>query len=470
MKTHLLTIALLTGLVSNAATYQVGASRVYKTPNALYLANVVQNGDTIEIDPETYSGTACLAQWKPNNLYIKGLVGRSKAHMKANGKYILGKGIWVLGGKDITVDNIEFSEASVPDKNGAGIRLDRTGMTVRHCYFHDNENGILTSNPYAGDILIEYTEFNKNGYGDGFTHNLYIGHVNKLTFRYNYSHHAYIGHNLKSRAEENFIYYNRIMDEALGESSRLIDLPNGGFSIIMGNVLMQGPKAKNNNLFGYGLEGLSNSRKEFHFINNTLLNKRKASCIFLSIKAGTTVAQVKNNIFTGTGTVISGSTTAMSNNSIYPAFTDMKFVNEVSYDYHLQKNSPAIDSGAVVTALRGYSLTPISSYAHLTSSEVRTNSSTIDAGAYEFNTTNSNATIEINKLMAYPNPFSDRITLDGVSIPKSKIHIYNLLGQSFSDQIKVQLEGNKTYLNTSKLPKGFYVLRSEAFAKMIYKE
>jgi hypothetical protein len=69
------------------------------------------------------------------------------------------------------VENIEFSGAAVPDHNGAGIRLDETGLIVRSCYFHNNENGILTSNPYAGDILIEYSEFAANGYGDGYTHN-----------------------------------------------------------------------------------------------------------------------------------------------------------------------------------------------------------------------------------------------------------------------------------------------------------
>jgi hypothetical protein len=263
-----LTTLLLTSFISKATTYQVGSTRLYTTPNALYSASVVQDGDTIEIDSEIYTGTPCLAVWQANNLYIKG-VGTGKPHMKANGQYIWGKGIWVLAGDNIRVDNIEFSEASVPSQNGAGIRLDGIGMTVQNCYFHDNENGILTANSQAGDILIEYTEFDHNGYGDGFTHNLYIGHVNKLTFRFNYSHHAYIGHNLKSRANENYILYNRIMDEQTGESSRLIDLPNGGFSIIMGNLLMQGSNAQNNNLVGYGLEGLTNTLGEIYFVNNT---------------------------------------------------------------------------------------------------------------------------------------------------------------------------------------------------------
>jgi len=43
---------------ANAATYQVGQTKPFLSPNALYLANAVPAGDTIEIDGETYSGTA----------------------------------------------------------------------------------------------------------------------------------------------------------------------------------------------------------------------------------------------------------------------------------------------------------------------------------------------------------------------------------------------------------------------------
>ena len=273
MKKLLLLLCLVQTFFATATTFQVGADKAYASPNALYAAGVVQDGDIIEIDAATYTGQAALAVWHPDNLIIKGVGGQP--HLVANDEYIWGKGIWVFAGDNITVENIEFSGASVPDQNGAGIRLDGTGLIVRHCYFHDNENGILTGNPSAGDILIEYSEFGHNGYGDGFSHNLYIGHVNSLTFRYNYSHHAVIGHNLKSRANENYILYNRIMDEDSGNSSRLIDLSNGGFSIIMGNLFMQGPNAENNNLVGYGKEGLSNtSAHELYCINNTFVNSR----------------------------------------------------------------------------------------------------------------------------------------------------------------------------------------------------
>lgn len=363
---------------SLSTSYIVGQGETYPTPNALYNAQVLAAGDTILINAEDYNGTDAVAVWLEDDLVIKGVGGTP--HLIADGAYIWGKGIWVLFGNNITVENFEFSGASVPDNNGAGIRLDGSGMTIRHCYFHNNENGILTSSPYSGDILIEYTEFAYNGFGDGQSHNLYINHVNKLTFRYNYSHHANIGHNLKSRAAENIIVYNRIMDEATGNSSRLIDLSNGGKSTIMGNILMQGPVAENNNLIGYGLEGLTKPVNELYVYNNSMVNKRTASCIFVAIQTQTPVAEVVNNIFAGTGTIINGNTTVYGNNTINQLISAVGFTNESSYDYTLLSSSPAIDTGTSSITSQ-----PTNVYVHPLQSEIRTTSNVIiDTGAFEY--------------------------------------------------------------------------------------
>ncbi len=386
MKKNLILSVLLTVCTTAFSTIiNVGPARTYTTPNALYLASVVTAGDTIQIDAGNYTGTAALANWTANNLVIQGAGGRP--HMIADGQNIGGKGIWITSGNNITIENIEFSGSTVPDENGAGIRAEGIGLIIRYCYFHDNENGILTNNPNAGNILIEYSEFNRNGFGDGFSHNVYVGHVTKLTFQYNYSHHANEGHNLKSRANENIILYNRIMDEETGNSSRLIDLPNGGFSLIMGNLLMQGDNSPNNNMVGYGLEGLSNPLSELYFINNTMVNKRVASCRFLQIQAGTTVAQVFNNIFAGTGTVITGTTTAMSNNIEETNINNLMFVNEPNYNYAINAGSLAINGGIALGLVNSYSLIPDKAYQHPLFFTTRIISGAIDIGAYEYNTT-----------------------------------------------------------------------------------
>lgn len=441
------------GFNGYGSIYQIGSTKAYVSPNALYLADVVQDGDTIQIDAETFMGQASLAVWRKNDLLIKGVGGRPS--LIVNGENIMGKGIWVLGGNNIIVENIEFSGATVPDNNGAGIRLDGIGMTVRHCYFHDNENGILTSNLNNGDLLIEFSEFENNGYGDGFTHNLYIGRVNSLTFRFNYSHHADIGHNLKSRAKENYIMYNRIMDEQIGNSSRLIDLPNGGIAIIMGNLLMQGENAVNNNLLGYGLEGLTNGLPhQIHVINNTFVNKRAASCIFISITNGTSVANISNNIFAGKGQVVNGSTTTKNTNYVDATISNLAFADEINYNYQLTSLSPAIDYGTIQNPVNGHSLTPDSTYKHPTNYETRNLSNNmIDAGAYEFDQMISVTDLELKPLSVYPNPTNGVLTVETRANHIRELAIQDFLGCT------VLSKSNSNKIDLSSVNPGIYYIQ-----------
>src|SRR5262249_47653478 len=56
--------------------------------------------------------------------------------------------------------------------------------------FYDNQDGILESNFAGSHILIEFNEFDNNGFATGQAHNLYIGHAAELTCRFNSSHNA----------------------------------------------------------------------------------------------------------------------------------------------------------------------------------------------------------------------------------------------------------------------------------------
>ena len=436
-----------------ANTFLVGSTRTHTSPNQLYIANVVNDGDTILIDPETFNGTSSLAVWSQNNLYIKG-VGPGKPHLKANGQQIAGKGIWVIQGNNTTIENIEFSEAAVPDMNGAGIRFEGENITITNCYFHDNENGILTNNTYNGKLTIEHCEFGFNGYGDGYTHNLYVGHTDSLIFQYNYSHHCNVGHTIKSRADYNYVAYNRFSDETTGNSSRLIDIPNGGLSFVIGNILMQGPSALNNNMLGYGLEGLSNTAPhELYSINNTFVNKRTASCKFIDIKSGTTIANVSNNIFAGTGTVITGSTTSYLTNYVNTDISQLNFGNELAYDYHLTGNSPVIDSGTALGLAHGVSLTPTKEYAHPTNYNTKNIQGTIDIGAYEFkNSTLVQAGTNDEELLIYPNPSNGIFNIKSLT-NFSNYQVYDITG-------KLTLKGNITnsQINITELNKNSYQL------------
>ncbi|MHC1705995.1 MAG: T9SS type A sorting domain-containing protein [Bacteroidales bacterium] len=453
IKSIILLIIIFNTGICRADKYQVGPNKPFVSPNALYLANVLNDYDTIEINPGLYAGNAALAVWQNNYLVIRG--AGTRPHLFADGQYIWGKAIWVLAGNNITVDNIEFSGAAVPDHNGAGIRLDGNGMTIRNCYFHDNENGILTSNPYEGDIIIEHSEFHHNGYGDGYSHNVYIGHVNSLTFRFNYSHHAIVGHNLKSRATHNFILYNRIMDEETGNSSRLIDLPNGGMTIIMGNLLMQGVNAVNNNLIGYGLEGLSNTPPHsLYCINNTMVNKRLASCIFLSLETGTTQSEIMNNIFAGTGTISTTVLTGFAGNIADTSVMNMGFVNESLFDYHLISGSPAIDAGIALNPVNGFSLTPDSCYEHPAGYCLRTiTNNCIDAGAYEYQPNASIAVKKVSDFNIYPNPGDGIVRVQNHSGKPFLCKVYELTGK------QITVAHSPETMDLSYLQPGLYLIR-----------
>jgi hypothetical protein len=372
------TIAIsITSVSLHAATLAVGPGKTYAAPCAAITA--ANDGDTIEIDAAgTYDGDVCAIA--KNRLTLRGVNGRAK--IDAAGKNYGGKGIWVISGNDTTVENIELSGATVPDKNGAGIRQEGANLTVRGCYFHDNEDGILSGGTASSETLIEYSEFANNGAGDGFSHNMYIGHEGRFTLRYSYSHHAKVGHLVKSRAAVNYILYNRISGED-GTSSYEIDLPNAGTSYVIGNLIEQGANTQNSGILTYGLEG-TNAQNPGHalfVVNNTFVNDRSAGGTFISIDAAiSTAAVVTNNIFFGGGTISTQSSAVLTTNFT----TDPMLVNRAGYDYRLATGSPCINAGSDPGMGEGFALVPTRHYVHPLHDADRTVMGTIDIGAYEY--------------------------------------------------------------------------------------
>jgi hypothetical protein len=352
----------------------VGAGRKLKRPSAA--AQIARDGDIIEIDAGVYDGDA--AVWRQHRLTIRGVGGR--AHLRANGAHAEGKAIWVVKGNDATIESVEFSGAKVSDRNGAGIRLEGAGLTVRDCFFHDNENGIITAANQASDIVVEHSEFAHNGFGDGQSHNLYIGNVRSFTLRFSYVHHALVGHNVKSRALRSHITYNRIMDGNDGRSSYSVEFPNGGLSLVIGNVIQQGPATENSTIVSYGAEGLQHPLNELYFVNNTVVNDRPAGGRFLFVKAGADAARIVNNVFSGRGETLSGP--GELRNNVVAAKSD--FVDPAGFDYRLRPGAAAIGRGVDLASAYGFELRPTAEYVHKAQKRLRSTSGKLDAGALEY--------------------------------------------------------------------------------------
>lgn len=377
-------IFLLSTQFTQAKVYQVGPGRTYTKPSQL--ENIVQDGDTVEIDAAEYVGDVTL--WTKNNLVLRGVGGRP--HFRANGVRLRwDKSIWLIMGNDVLIENIEFSEATVPlnkGGNGAGIRTEpqATNLTIRNCYFHDNQNGILIPNNVNSNIVIEYCEFAFNGFGDtGFTHNMYINRVESFTLRFCYSHHIKAdGHLVKSRAAKNYILYNRLADEPGGTSSRMIDLSNGGESYVIGNVMIQNAEAINKNLVGYGLEGYTHPKNELYLVNNTMINYR-FNGTFLDIRNGADKVQVINNVMVGPGDRILGLAETF-NNLDFNQVSEVGFQDVANEDYRPVLGSDLIDAGIDPGTANNFHLLPSFEYQNALASSPRPLIQNVDVGAYEF--------------------------------------------------------------------------------------
>lgn len=355
------------------ATREVGAGKRYTSP--CQAAASAKSGDIVLIQPGDYAGDAC--EWTQDRLVIRGAGPRP--HIDGAGHEVA-KGLWVIRGNDVVVENVEFSGARSQSKNGSGIRAEGRNLTVRNCYFHHNEDGILTGSDPLSEIVVEYSEFGYNGAGDGYSHNLYVGHVGRFTMRFCYSHHALEGHLVKSRATENRILYNRLTGEDGGRSSYELDLPNGGTSYVIGNLMEQGQSSPNGAMIAYQLEGRDPANPDDHLylVNNTIVNQRRPGTFLLVGQGVTSPPAVWNNIFQGGGALPSNATMRGNLIGVDPLFCDASL-----YDYRVKPASPAVDIGVPPGTVNGFSLAPTAQYVHPMCAAERVSDGKLDAGAYE---------------------------------------------------------------------------------------
>lgn len=377
MRPAALTALLLFATRTLCTVWTVGPGQTHTLPSQV--STLVNDGDTVDILAGTYPGD--VAAWTANDLLLRGVGGM--AVLPANGNSWDDKAIWVIQGDRCTVERIEFSDCAVPDLNGAGIRQEGRDLTVRHCRFHHNENGILAGTVNPSIIRIEHSEFGYNGHGDGQSHNVYINNVDTLIFRYNYSHHAHVGHELKSRARVNLIEYNRFSNEADGDASREVDLPDGGRAFLIGNIIQQGPLGQNSNLVGFALEGFTNPGPHILYaINNTLMNEKPVGSFF---------AMPTSVLFKGWNNILAGGGAFMN---IWPFAPDtlanrtgpiafFQFTDPLTYDLHLDASSPVLSSGYPAGYGSGYMLVALDEYVHPMGNTVRCQKATLDPGAYE---------------------------------------------------------------------------------------
>lgn len=95
-------------------------------------------------------------------------------------------------------------------------------------------------------------------------------------------HNTQQGHHIKSRAADTEIIDCTIEDGPTGNSSYLIDIPNGGGLLVEGNTMEKGPKAENHTAaIMIGEEGVAHISPQFIIKDNNFTNDMPYPTIFV---------------------------------------------------------------------------------------------------------------------------------------------------------------------------------------------
>jgi hypothetical protein len=263
-------------------------------------ASNVKEGQTLRILKNSYGGWREGLAIKANNVTIMGDPGAA-----LYGAVIDGVGLIAGYGNDLKVENLEIFNAH-GDGSVSGIRFLGKNFTGRNLRIHDCDMGFLSAGD-NGVITFEDIVISGCGGNGGQAHNIYVsssghGTASQFIFRRSKSLQAVgQGHLLKSRALSTTIEHSILaMQDA--DSSRCIDISDGGVVVVRGNVIQQGPKSDNDDIIGIALE-LSGehlppgwSRQHAAIIeNNVIISDLAGSPVGLVHTRSPNPVEVKNN-------------------------------------------------------------------------------------------------------------------------------------------------------------------------------
>jgi len=194
----------------NAATYRVGSVQEIKGLGDI--AEKLQPGDTVEIDPGIYREVLKLrangTEGAP--ITIRG-IGKTRSVFDADGLNVSGRdgiprGIFQIEGAYYIIEHLEFKNAR-NGNNAAGIRLlGSTNAVIRDCKVSYCDMGIFGSDRETATIEACDVGFNSTIEHNGYSHNFYMS-GNRVVVRNCYIHDCLYGQNFKSRAHYNELWY-----------------------------------------------------------------------------------------------------------------------------------------------------------------------------------------------------------------------------------------------------------------------
>jgi len=162
------------------------------------------------------------------------------------------KAALVLRGRSARVEGIVFQNISVPDGNGAGIRIEEGDLIVRESLFRNSESGILSGSDPDSTIRIERSTFSGLGRCDrdlDCAHSIYVNGYGALSIANTRFERGTGGHYVKSRSPRIEVVDSSFDDSAGHTTNYMIDLPNGASGTITRNAFVQGQDKENYSAF-----------------------------------------------------------------------------------------------------------------------------------------------------------------------------------------------------------------------------
>ena len=286
----------------------VGTGQQFSTLSAALAAS--HDGDAIAVQAGTYYDDPATVT---HSVTIEGVGGM--AHLVSTHDISNDKAILIDDAANLTIQNMEFSGATVSDGNGAGIRYEAGNLQIINSYFHDNQDGILGGRVAGGNVTITGSTFVHNGAGDGQTHGAYLGEINSFTVTDSFFQDQNGGSAIKSRAATTEVANNKFIDTANGDTNYQVDLPNGGNATVENNLVLKSGAAENRAIVHFGGE-ISNPTgallvqgNQFfsHYdgtsaiLNQTnlpvsLINNAMTASVSIPVDKGTATATISGNV------------------------------------------------------------------------------------------------------------------------------------------------------------------------------
>ena len=283
------------------ATLTVGTNKQYATIAAATAA--ARDGDTVAVSSGTYVNDFATIRTRISLVSAGGPVTMLATVPPPNGKALL------TVTTDATVDGFVFTGAKTADGTAAGLRYEGGALVVRNSLFTGNQNGLLALPDPNGTILIQGSEFARNGNNDGLSYNVNVGAVKALTIQNSYIHDAAGGSEIKSRALSTSISGSRIQDQA-GAAGYAIDLPNGGAATIQNNTIQKGAASGMAAAIRFGGD-VAYAVSSLSISGNVIVSDRAAATVLLN--QTTKTASLSSNQIYGFATVVSGPAATFAN-------------------------------------------------------------------------------------------------------------------------------------------------------------